>query len=201
VNKGKNTDMETKAEIRKRILEIRKGLTDEEAASKSESIVHKVIKTPEYKEADNILLYADYCREVMTRGIFEDALLHRKRIYFPRVDKLTNTMEFYQVISVRQLERGYMDILEPREEVRSRYRFQSKEDTLVILPGVAFDIAGYRIGYGKGFYDRFLADKRQLSTMALAYACQIVDEIPRDAHDIKMDKIVTEEIIYSFLRI
>lgn len=193
--------METKAEIRKRILEIRKGLTDEEAVSKSESIVQKVIKTPEYKEADNILLYADYCREVMTRGIFEDALLHRKRIYFPRVDKLTNTMEFYQVISVRQLERGYMDILEPREEVRSRYRFQSKEDTLVILPGVAFDTAGYRIGYGKGFYDRFLADKRQLSTMALAYACQIVDEIPRDAHDIKMDKIVTEEIIYSFLRI
>lgn len=58
--------METKAEIRKRILEVRKGLTDEEAATKSEAIVQKVVKTPEYKEADNILLYADYCREVMT---------------------------------------------------------------------------------------------------------------------------------------
>lgn len=193
--------METKAEIRKRILEVRKGLTDEEAASKSGAIVQKVIKTPEYREADNILLYADYCREVMTRGIFEDALLHRKKIFFPRVDRLTNTMAFYQVISVRQLGRGYRDILEPKEDIRSRYRFQPKEDTLVILPGVAFDTSGYRIGYGKGFYDRFLADRRQLSTMALAYACQIVDEIPKDAHDIKMDKIVTEEIIYSFLRI
>lgn len=193
--------METKAEIRKRILEVRKGLTDEEVASKSEAIVQKVIKTPEYKEADNILLYADYCREVMTRGIFEDALLHRKRIYFPRVDKLMHTMEFHQIISVRQLERGYMDILEPREDVRPRYRFQPREDTLAILPGVAFDTSGYRVGYGKGFYDKFLADKRQISTMALAYACQIVDEIPRDEHDIKMDKIVTEEIIYSFLRI
>lgn len=193
--------METKAEIRKRILEVRKGLTDEEAASKSGAIVQKVIKTPEYREADNILLYADYCREVMTRGIFEDALLHRKKIFFPRVDSLTNTMAFYQVISVRQLGRGYRDILEPKEDIRSRYRFQPKEDTLVILPGVAFDTSGYRIGYGKGFYDRFLADRRQLSTMALAYACQIVDEIPKDAHDIKMDKIVTEEIIYSFLRI
>ncbi|MDE6220809.1 MAG: 5-formyltetrahydrofolate cyclo-ligase, partial [Lachnospiraceae bacterium] len=148
-----------------------------------------------------ILLYADYCREVMTRGIFEDALLHRKRIYFPRVDKLTNTMEFYQVISIRQLERGYRDILEPGEDMRTRYQFHPKEDTLAILPGVAFDTSGYRIGYGKGFYDRFLANKRQLSTMALAFACQIVDEIPRDKHDIKMDKIVTEEIIYSFLRI
>ena len=114
--------METKAEIRKRILEVRKGLSDEEIAAKSEAIIQKVIKTPEYREADNVLLYADYCREVMTRGIFEDALLHRKRIYFPRVDKLTNTMEFYQVISIRQLERGYMDILEPREDLRVRQR-------------------------------------------------------------------------------
>lgn len=193
--------METKAEIRKRILEVRKKLSDQETAAKSEAIVHKVIKTPEYKEADNILLYADYCREVMTRGIFEDALLHRKRIYFPRVDKMTNTMEFYQVISLRQLERGYMDILEPREDIKMRYKFQPKEDTLAVLPGVAFDTSGYRLGYGKGFYDKFLANRRQISTMALAFACQIIDEIPRDAHDIKMDKIVTEEIIYSFLRI
>lgn len=193
--------METKAEIRKRILEVRKGLTDEEAATKSEAIVQKVIKTPEYKEADNILLYADYYREVMTRGIFEDALLHRKRIYFPKVDKMTNTMEFYQIISLRQLERGYMDILEPREDIKMRYKFQPKEDTLAVLPGVAFDTSGYRLGYGKGFYDKFLANRRQISTMALAFACQIIDEIPRDAHDIKMDKIVTEEIIYSFLRI
>lgn len=193
--------METKAEIRKRILEVRKGLTDEEAATKSEAIVQKVIKTPEYKEADNILLYADYCREVMTRGIFEDALLHRKRIYFPKVDKMTNTMEFYQIISLRQLERGYMDILEPREDMKMRYKFQPKEDTLAVLPGVAFDTSGYRLGYGKGFYDKFLANRRQISTMALAFACQIIDEIPRDAYDIKMDKIVTEEIIYSFLRI
>ncbi|MEZ3515233.1 MAG: 5-formyltetrahydrofolate cyclo-ligase [Lachnospiraceae bacterium] len=193
--------METKAEIRKRILEVRKGLTDEEAATKSEAIVQKVVKTPEYKEADNILLYADYCREVMTRGIFEDALLHRKRIYFPKVDKMTNTMEFYQIISLRQLERGYMDILEPREDMKMRYKFQPKEDTLAVLPGVAFDTSGYRLGYGKGFYDKFLANRRQISTMALAFACQIIDEIPRDAYDIKMDKIVTEEIIYSFLRI
>ncbi len=61
--------------------------------------------------------------------------------------------------------------------------------------------AGFRLGYGKGFYDKFLSNKRQLSTMALAFACQIVEELPSEPHDIKMDKIVTEEIIYSFLRI
>lgn len=193
--------MESKAEIRKRILEARKQLTEEEVAAKSEAIVQKVIKTPEYEEADNILLYADCNHEVMTRGIFEDAILHKKRVYFPKSDRLTNTMEFYQVVSVKQLEKGFMGILEPREDIHSRYRFHTREDTLIIVPGVAFDTSGYRIGYGKGFYDRYLVNKRQISTMALAYACQIVDEIPKDAHDIKMDKIVTEEIIYSFLRI
>lgn len=193
--------METKAEIRKRILEIRKNLSDEEIAAKSEAILQNVLKTPEYEEAFNILLYADYCHEVTTGGIFENALLRKKKVYFPKADKLTNTMEFYQITSLCQLTRGYKGIPEPKEDIRYRYRFNAKEDTLMILPGVAFDTSGYRIGYGKGFYDKYLANKRQVSMMALAFSCQIVDEIPKDAHDIKMDKIVTEEIIYSFLRI
>lgn len=193
--------MESKAEIRKQMLRIREKLTEEEIVSKSEAILQKVLKTPEYEEADNILLYADYCHEVMTRGIFENAVLHKKRVYFPRSDSFTNTMEFYQTTSVHQLERGYKGILEPREIPQYRYKLNKNEDTLIIVPGVAFDISGYRLGYGKGFYDRFLVSRRQISTMALAYSCQIVDEIPHDMHDIKMDKIVTEEIIYSFLRL
>ena len=194
--------METKAEIRKKMLAVRKGLAENEIVSKSEAIVHKVLKTPEYEEASNILLYADYNHEVMTHGIFEDALMHRKKIYYPKTDPLTNQMEFYQVISVRQLEHGYKGILEPKEEQpQRRYRLNKNEDTLIIVPGVAFDILGYRLGCGKGFYDRFLSGKRQISTMALAFSCQILDELPYEAHDIKMDKIVTEEIIYSFLRI
>lgn len=193
--------METKAEIRKRILEIRKALTSEKVAAKSEAILQKVLKTPEYMEADNILLYADYNHEVMTRGIFEDAIMRKKRVYFPKSDKLTNTMHFYQTVSVKQLEKGFMGIPEPKENMQLCYKFNPDEDTLVILPGVAFDTRGFRLGYGKGFYDKFLSNKRQLSTMALAFACQIVEELPSEEHDIKMDKIVTEEIIYSFLRI
>lgn len=193
--------MESKAEIRKRILEVRRSLTVDEVEVKSEAILQNVLKTPEYIEADNILLYADHHNEVMTRGIFEDALMRNKRVYFPKSDSLTNTMVFYRATSAAQLEKGFMGILEPKENIQLRYRFCANEDTLVILPGVAFDTAGFRIGYGKGYYDKFLSSKRQLSTMALAFACQIVEELPREAHDIKMDKIVTEEIIYSFLRI
>lgn len=193
--------METKSEIRKRLLQVRGALTKEEIEIKSKAIMQNVIKTLEYEEADNILLYADYCQEVMTRQIFEDALMRKKRVYFPKSDGLTGNMDFYQTVSIKQLEKGYKGILEPRENLERRYRFNPQEDTLIIVPGVAFDTLGYRIGYGKGFYDRFLAKRRQISTMALAFACQIVDEIPRDSNDIKMDKIVTEEIIYSFLRI
>lgn len=193
--------METKAEIRKRILEARGALTINEVEVKSEAILQNVLKTPEYIEADNILLYADYNNEVMTHGIFEDALMRKKRVYFPKSDSLTNTMVFYQILSEKQLEKGFMGILEPKENMQLCYRFHADEDTLVLLPGVAFDTAGFRIGYGRGFYDKFLSSRRQLSTMALAFACQIVEELPREAHDIKMDKIVTEEIIYSFLRI
>jgi 5-formyltetrahydrofolate cyclo-ligase len=194
-------NMETKKEIRKRMLDVRKGLTKDEVKSKGNLIIQKVLKTPEYDEADNVLIYADYCNEVGTQPIFEDALLRGKRVYYPKSDKFTNTMEFYRITSLKQLESGYMGILEPRENESLRYRLNRKEDTLIIVPGVAFDISGYRLGYGKGFYDRFLVNKRQISTMALAYSCQIVDELPHDTYDIKMDKIVTEEIIYSFLRV
>lgn len=193
--------METKSEIRKRILEARGALTQDEVAAKSDAILQKVLKTPEYMEADNILLYADYNREVMTRGIFEDAMMRKKRVYFPKSDKFTNAMTFYQTLSVKQLEKGYMGIPEPKENPQLCYKFNANEDTLVIVPGVAFDMAGFRLGYGKGYYDKFLSNRRQLSTMALAFACQIVEELPSEPHDIKMDKIVTEEIIYSFLRI
>lgn len=193
--------MNTKKEIRKRMLEVRSSLSAQDVEAKSAAIVQKVLNTPEFIEADNILLYADFGNEVMTRGIFENAILAKKRAYFPKCDRLTNRMDFYRIISVNQLKPGFKGIMEPEEAVEKRFVMNGAEDTLAIVPGVAFDISGYRIGYGRGYYDRFLAERRQISTMALAYSCQIVDEIYAQEHDIKMDKIVTEEIIYSFLRI
>jgi 5-formyltetrahydrofolate cyclo-ligase len=138
---------------------------------------------------------------VQTGKIFEDAIKRGKRVYYPKSDGLTNTMQFYRVDNITKLESGYKGIKEPREIESARYRLNKKEDTLMLVPGVAFDISGYRLGYGKGFYDRFLSSRRQISTMALSFSEQIIDEIPHDDFDIKMDKIVTEKIIYSFLRI
>lgn len=192
--------METKEQIRKQMIQNRNQMTSQEVTQKSSLIAQKVLKTPEYEEADNILLYADYRHEVMTREIFDDAVLRKKKVFFPK-SREDGTMEFYQVVSVKQLESGYKGIKEPVVDEQYLYRFQRKEDTLMIVPGVAFDMKGYRIGYGKGFYDRFLRDKRQITAMGLGFSNQIVEEIPHNQYDIRMDKIVTEEIIYSFLRI
>lgn len=192
--------METKEQIRKQMIQNRNQMTSQEVTQKSSLIAQKVLKTPEYEEADNILLYADYRHEVMTREIFDDAVLRKKKVFFPK-SREDGTMEFYQVVSVKQLESGYKGIKEPVVDEQYLYRFQRKEDTLMIVPGVAFDMKGYRVGYGKGFYDRFLRDKRQITAMGLGFSNQIVEEIPHNQYDIRMDKIVTEEIIYSFLRI
>lgn len=192
--------METKTEIRKRILEARNRLTDDEIAAKSSAIFQNIIKTPEYIKAQNILLYASFNSEVATRDIFDDAIAHGKRVYFPKPDRFTNDMEFYQVSLLNQLKKGYMGILEPPEKEELRYRFNPDKDTLVIVPGAAFDMSGNRIGYGKGYYDKFLSSRRFLSTIALAFSCQIVEKLPFEAYDVKMDKIVTEEIVYAFVK-
>ena len=123
-------------------------------------------------------------------GGIEDAILRKKRVYFPKSYGEDCHMEFYQVISVKQLEAGYKGIREPAADESLRYRFRTQEDTLMILPGVAFGTDGYRIGYGKGFYDRYLQDKAQITRMGLAFSNQITEPFIHEEHDRKMDKIV-----------
>ena len=86
--------MESKSEIRKRILQVRNQLTDEAVKQKSEAILQQVLKTPEYQEADNILVYADYNHEVMTRGLFENCIKHRKKVYFPNWQMNLQCLQF-----------------------------------------------------------------------------------------------------------
>lgn len=193
--------IEDKQAIRSKILNIRNKMSETEIKSKSTAIIQQVLKTPEYEEADNILLYADFNHEVMTKELFDYAVLNKKRVYFPKCSDSGNKMEFYQIVSVKQLSRGKYGILEPPVEREYCFSYRKEEDTLAIIPGVAFDMQGYRIGYGKGFYDSYLKNRMQMTFMALAYSNQIVETIPHERHDIRMDKVVTEEIIYSFLRI
>ena len=121
----------------------------------------------------------------------EDAVLRKKKVFFPKSND-NGTMEFYQVVSIKQLESGYKGIKEPVVNERYLYRFERSEDTLVIVPGVAFDANGYRVGYGKGFYDRFLEQEPNHPTLALCYDFQVVEKIESKPWDVPLDIIITE---------
>lgn len=178
--------MQEKAELRKRILDLRSALSNEEQLLKSKIIKDKLLSLQQYKDNNNILIYADYNNEVFTKDIIEESLRLGKKVACPKVLS-EGIMEFFEIKSLDDLIQGYKGILEPEEKA-----VFSPDNALVIVPGVAFDAKGYRIGYGKGYYDRYLSRHCDYATVALAYKCQIIDCVPRQINDRKVDIIITE---------
>lgn len=192
--------METKALIRKRALQVRDGLTPKERAQKSTRIIHKIIEHDRYQQADSILVYVNYKSEVETTGLIETALKDGKAVYCPRVQG--KEMEFYRIHAIQELVDGYKGIREPVENkdkifVMEETAGKKKSDSLMIMPGSAFDEQRNRIGYGGGYYDKYLEKHPLLYTIALGFQCQIQKSIPADTFDWKPDVIVTECNIYG----
>lgn len=194
-----------KKELRKQILQYRDALTDEERHKKSQIITNYIINHPKFQSADSILLFASYKSEVDTTAIMEYALELGKSVYFPKVQD--NEMEFYRIFSQEDLYEGYKGIREPRSQEELHFEPVEGENILILMPGAVFDLEGNRIGYGGGFYDRFLERLKDLgngvedasqaihiSRMALAFECQLVENgmIETEPHDIRVDYIVTE---------
>ena len=185
--------METKKQIRREILSIRDALSKEERKKKSDRIKKQLAELPVFEQADQLLIYAGYGSEVETDAIMELAFRKRKLVFCPRVEG--KKMQFYQITDLSQLVSGYRSIREPQPQ-RS---WQQKPGDLVIMPGTVFDKEGNRIGYGGGFYDRFLEAHPQVSTAALAYELQLVEpgRIETEQTDQKPACIITEKAIYQ----
>ena len=182
--------MKSKDEIRREILAKRDLLSEQEIREKSRSIFEKLIQTDEYKDADNILVYASFKSEVRTDDIIFDALSLGKNVFCPKVtDSKAGLMKFVQIYDTTELEAGYYGIREPVIKENSEI-YEPCAKTLVIVPGAAFDNKGNRIGYKGGFYDRFLACNPQAFTIALAYDFQIMDEIDAEIHDIPVKMVI-----------
>ncbi len=159
------------------------------ANNKSVRIAQRVLKLPVFVRAKTILLYAPVHREVDTRRIFSAAVHGGKCVAFPKVKG--KTLQARQVKNWKELKKGAFGVLEPNGRAK---RVQAKELDLVLVPGVAFDRQGHRLGYGKGFYDRFLKQLNpKTATVGLAYAFQVVNKIPRQPHDVKVQRVVTEK--------
>ena len=181
--------MEQKKDIRKQVLTIRKHISKKEWEEKSRVISSKVITHPFFLNADTIYCYVDYKNEVGTRAIIEEAWKLGKRVAVPKI--VEDEMLFYYIESYSDLAEGYKGIPEPNTE-----ECACTEEGLVIMPGVAFDYNRHRLGYGKGFYDRYLCTKKQLCTLAICFECQMVEDIPTDKYDIFPEVLITEERTY-----
>jgi 5-formyltetrahydrofolate cyclo-ligase len=191
-----NEVSERKAVIRKQAHENRRAQADKDAVSVS--IVDRFMKLPEYAAAQTVMFYVDVRDEARTRNALPEALTTGKRIVVPYC--VDGELELFWLESMDELELGMYRILEPKAELRTvaSKKLQPEDLDLIMVPGVAFDRQGGRTGHGKGYYDKLLEHaKPQTPLVALAFECQLFDEIPMDSHDIYMDKVVTESAVYD----
>jgi 5-formyltetrahydrofolate cyclo-ligase len=161
----------------------------------SRGIVASFMALPEYAAAKTVLFYVDAGSEVRTRHSLPDALAGGKRIVVPYCIVETNELELFLLEDMSELVEGAYKILEPKAELRTLPNKIVRPENLdlVMVPGTAFDPKGGRMGQGKGYYDRLLARVRpDAALVAIAFDCQIFDEIPVSAHDVFMDKVLTE---------
>ena len=172
-----------KRELRRKYLDVRKNILKRD--KKDEAIFRKVIKEEFVREAETILIYVSLKDEVDTRRLITYFLASGFRVAVPKVDE--KTMIFYYIESFNDLERGYKNVLEPTCDCTPVLDFTR---TICITPGVCFNKKGYRIGYGGGYYDRFLAEKNIIS-IGLCYKECLIDENFSNEFDIPVNKIIT----------
>ena len=189
--------METKALIRKRMLAFRDAMPPSERALKSRRIAELVMGHPAYRRAECLLCYAGYKSEADTFFLMGQALKEGKAVYCPKVVEAVpakHQMEFYRIRSLEELEPGYRGIPEPPVSPDRLFTQtgETGENNLMILPGSVFDKNGNRIGYGGGYYDRYLETHTGIVRMGICFDFQVAETVPVDRYDWKMDMVITE---------
>ena len=173
-----------KKELRRTIRERKRAMTEEEIVSRSEKLGVLFSQSEAYKAAKTIYGYLPYNQEVRTVPMLEQALKDGKRVAVPKV--YGDEMKFLYLDDLTQVEKGYAGIPEPIADGPV-----ADDDTaLVLMPRLAFDPAGHRIGYGGGFYDKFLAAEPNHPTLALCYQFQMLPELHTEEHDIPVDTVL-----------
>ena len=181
-----------KEEIRRDILKKRHSLSKDYIKNKSQQIFLKLAESVEYRNSRNIMFYVATRSEVQTEEMIKTSIEMGKNIFVPIILPECINLAPSKIFDFdTELEKGKKGILEPKKEY---YRlFPPENIDLIIIPGVAFDLSGNRIGRGFGYYDNFLKEIRSSTKIiALAFEMQIVKKIPNDKNDIPVHKIITE---------
>lgn len=180
--------------LRKEILDKKAKLGDSLISDYSTKIIDKLMDSDFYKKARKIMIYISFGTEIHTHEFIKRSLELNKEIYVPITNPKTKEIKPSQLKDFSELELGFYNILTPKAEF-TRY-IDPKVIDLVIVPGVVFDKSGYRIGYGGGYYDRFLPRlDKDVPKIALAFHMQLMDKVPRETFDIPVDYIITEKDI------
>lgn len=178
--------MLTKGEVRRKCLEIRRTLDPQTREESSRRIVQLILSLPEFREAKNVLLYCPVKGEPDLTPLFSEVLGRGSRLALPKV--VGEELELIYVKEPLCLERGPYGIPEPSAGEKAK----PEDMDFVAVPGVAFDREGYRLGFGKGYYDRLLKRVRAFK-VGVAYSFQVLDRVPREEWDERVDLIVTEK--------
>lgn len=173
-----------KQELRQAIRARKRAMTEEDILRRSEILAEKFARSNAYRAAKTIYGYLPYNQEVRTVPMLRRALEEGKRVAVPKV--YGDDMKFIYLDDLSQVTKGYAGIPEPVADGP----VAQDETALVLMPGLAFDRAGHRIGYGGGFYDKFLAREPHHPTVALCYDFQVMDRLETEEFDIPVDLVI-----------
>ena len=185
-----------KKKLREAVLARRDALPPATRKAASDAILKKVCALPGYATASLVLTYMGFGSEIETQPFFERIISDGKIAVLPRVDRVSQSLVLHSARSIAELVASKWGIREPASDAPV---LSISEIEFVLIPGVAFDRSGNRLGYGRGFYDKLLSTENPaLARVAAGFSCQIVDQVPVGSRDQKMDGIITEnEIIVT----
>ena len=184
--------------VRKEILNMRNNMSNEKRILKDKLIYNLFINSDLYKKAKDIFIYVSFGSEVNTHEIIKKAIIDKKNIYVPKIDmNKKSALSTENIHSITELNVNNYGILEPINVDKDKI---ANDFDIIVMPGVAFDENGNRIGYGGGYYDKYLEKNIfKAKKVALAYEEQILERIESDFHDIKVDFIInTKKIIKKY---
>ena len=180
--------------LRKQLLGIRSEMNEQVRVEKSEKIVHQLINSPFYHEAKCIFSFVPFGHEVNIRRFLEYSVFEGRTVAIPKTLSERKEIEPYRFQKWDNLTKGHFGILEPNEHITDKV--ERDEIDLMIMPGVGFDRTGGRLGYGGGYYDRFLAGLKQIPLLVgVCFQEQITDQLPMEEHDYRVHAVVTDQVV------
>ncbi|EYE89205.1 5-formyltetrahydrofolate cyclo-ligase [Fervidicella metallireducens AeB] len=178
--------------LRAEIIKKRQSMTEMDFIKNSNSVFNNIVSWQLFKDKNNLMLYYSFRNEVDTLDIIEECFRCGKNVILPKTIKETTTILPCKIDSVLELIKGEYGIMEPPE----KEIFSKNNIDIIFVPGVAFDKRGYRIGYGAGYYDRFLRDFKGIK-VGMCFEFQVLDDVFPEEHDVSMDYLITERGIIN----